>query len=313
MAPEVARLGHVSLETPNLEDSLSFFHDAVGLEIVERIDETVFLRAVDERDHHSLSLTAGDTARIDHIGWQTAEPEDVAAFAQRFEEQGMDITWIDEETEPGQGEAIRFEIPNGHRFELYGTMEKPEPPAERRSKLKNRVYDPSGNNPVAPHRIDHVQIWDPHARECAEWIRDELGYQVQEYYDEADGSRWGTFLSACEAKIDIAVVQSESEDDLPALHHVAYAVDSPSDLFAAHNAMNEHGIPVDGIGQHGISRGEFMYARDPNSAHRIEFNTGSYLTLDPHWEPIAWEEGDISDGDDHQWIGGIDNLDRVYY
>ena len=192
MAPEVARLGHVSLETPNLEDSLSFFHDAVGLEIVERIDETVFLRAVDERDHHSLSLTAGDTARIDHIGWQTAEPEDVAAFAQRFEEQGMDITWIDEETEPGQGEAIRFEIPNGHRFELYGTMEKPEPPAERRSKLQKPGYHPSRKNPVAPPKSDHAQIWDPPARACPEGYPGALGSQGEEDYDEGAGSRGGT-------------------------------------------------------------------------------------------------------------------------
>jgi catechol 2,3-dioxygenase len=313
MQPEVARLGHVALETPDLESSIEFFHGTVGLEIVDRDDDSVYLRAVDEHDHHSLSLTEAERSRIDHIGWQTEAPEHVAAFADRFADRGIDVTWIDDGVEPGQGEAIRFEVPNGHQFELYGEMEKPDPPVEHRSKLKNRVYDPSDNNPIAPHRIDHLQIWDPDGFECAEWIREELGFQVQEYYDEADGTRWGTFLSACGVKIDLAVVQSSSADDEPAVHHVAYGVDTPNDLFAAHNVMNENDVPVDGIGQHGISRGEFMYARDPTSGHRIEFNTGSYLTLDPHWEPVAWEENDISDGDDHQWIGGIDNLERVYY
>ncbi|KTG26369.1 hypothetical protein AUR66_16235 [Haloferax profundi] len=155
-----------------------------------------------------------------------------------------------------------------------------------------------------------MQIWDPSAHECANWFQDELGFQVQEYYDEADGSRWGTFLSACKAKIDLAVVQSDVENDDPAVHHIAYKVDSPNDLFAAHNVMNEQGITTDGIGQHSISRGEFLYARDPASGHRIEFNTGSYLTLDPHWEPVAWEEGDL---DDRQWIGGILSAERVTY
>jgi catechol 2,3-dioxygenase len=313
MAPEVARLGHVALETPDLEASLSFVRDAVGLEEVERRDGTVYLRGVDEFDHHSLSLTEADEAGIDHVAWQTAEPEHVEAFAERFADRGLDVTWVDDDAEAGQSEAIRFDVPNGHRFELFGEMSKPEPPEGRRSRLKNRAYDPSGNNPIAPHGIDHVQIWDPDGRECADWLRDELGFRVQEYYDTEDGTRWGTFLSACEAKIDIAVVQSESAQDDPAVHHVAFSVDSPNDLFAAHNAMNEHGYPVDGIGQHGISRGEFCYARDPVSGHRIEFNTGSYLTLDPHWEPVAWEAGDISDGDDHQWIGGIDSLERVRY
>jgi catechol 2,3-dioxygenase len=310
MEPAVARLGHVALETPDLAESLSFFRDAVGLEEVERVDGTVYLRAVDEWDHHSLSLTEAETAGIDHVGWQTAEPDHLEPFADRFEAQGIDVEWVDADTEPGQGEAIRFEVPNGHRFELYGEMAKPDPPAERNSKLKNRVYDTTGNNPIAPQRIDHVQIWDPHGKECADWIRENLGFQVQEYYDNADGSRWGTFLSACEVKIDLAVVQSTSEDDDPAVHHVAYAVDSPTDLFDAHDAMNERGLPTDGIGQHSISRGQFLYARDPVSTHRIEFNTGSYLTLDPHWEPVAWQEGDL---EDRQWIGAIQSRERNTY
>jgi len=66
MAPEVARLGHVALETPDLEDSLSFFRDTVGLEEVDRVAGTVYLRGIDESgtndgnsldvDDHMLSL-----------------------------------------------------------------------------------------------------------------------------------------------------------------------------------------------------------------------------------------------------------------
>jgi catechol 2,3-dioxygenase len=310
MPPAVARLGHVALETPDLAESLYFFRDAVGLEEVERVDGTVYLRAVDEITHHTLSLTEASTAGIDHVAWQTETPADLSAFADRFSSQGIGVTWVDAGAEPGQGEAIRFEAPSGHRFELFGEMAKPDPPDERQSKLKNRVYDPTDNNPIAPQRIDHVQIWDPEASACADWIRDELGFQVQEYYDEADGSRWGTFLSACSVKIDLAVVQSTSETDDPAVHHIAYKVGSADELFAAHDVMNERGLPTDGIGQHSISRGKFLYARDPASSHRIEYNTGSYLTLDPHWEPVAWQEGDL---EDRQWIGAIRSKKRNTY
>ncbi|MDT3437156.1 VOC family protein [Haloarcula sp. 1CSR25-25] len=310
MSPEVARLGHVALETPDLDASLEFFRDAAGLEITERTGDTVYLRAVDEWDHHSMSLTEAEEPGIDHVGWQTAEPEHVGEYAEQFETQGLDVTWVDDDAEPGQGEAIRFDVPEGHRFELYGEMEKPDPPAERDSKLKNRVYDPSGDNPIAPNRIDHLQIWDPDGLGCAEWLQENLGFQVQEFWDDADGERWGTFLSACEVKIDLAVVQSTTETDDPAVHHVAYDVTSANDLFAAHDVMNELGFPTDGIGQHAISRGEFCYTRDPVSGHRIEFNTGSYLTLDPHWEPVAWQEGDLKD---RQWIGAIESTERVRY
>ena len=310
MTPELARIGHVALETPDLESSLSFFRDAVGLEEVARENGTVYLRAIDEFDHHSLTLTEAESAGVDHVGWQTVDRESLSEYATQFEEQDIDVTWIDDGAELGQGEAIRFTTPHGHRFEFFAEMEKPDPPAERRSKLKNRAFSSVGSNPIAPRRIDHVQLWDPNATEFAEWLQDELDFQVQEYYDREDGSRWGTFLSACGNKIESAIIEDEDGANPPALHHIAYKVDTADDLFDAADAMNERGIPTDGIGQHSISRGKFLYVRDPVSGHRIEFNAGGYMVFDPHWEPIAWKEGDL---EDRQWIGQIESKERVTY
>lgn len=309
MSPELARLGHVALETQDLEKSLAFFRDAVGLEIVARTDETVYLRAIDEFDHHSLSLTEAESAGVDHIGWQTQERDDISKFADQLNEQGLNVSWVDEDTELGQGESIRFSTPNGHPFEFYYDMEKPDPPTERRSKLKNRTYSRTKTNSIAPRRIDHVQIWDTNAFKCTEWLQETLNFRVQEYYDRKDGSRWGTFLSANGNKIEAAVIQDD-DDVPPALHHIAYKVKTADDLFAAADAMNEHGFPTDGIGQHSISRGKFLYTRDPISGHRIEFNAGGYVVFDPKWEPIAWQEGDLKD---RQWIGQIESKERVQY
>lgn len=309
VSPELARLGHVALETPSVEESLDFFRDAVGLEEVCRTDTTVYLRAVDEFDHHSLSLTEAEQSGVSHIGWQTRRSEDLEAFADKLDRQGIDVSWIEAGTELGQGRAIRFSTPHGHRFEFYHEMEKPDPPAERRSKLKNKTYARTGTNPIAPRRIDHVQIWDGDAVGCVEWLRETLGFRIQEYYDRNDGSRWGTFMSACGNKIEAAVIDDEDSEP-PALHHIAYKVDTADDLFDAADAMNERGIPTDGIGQHSISRGKFLYTRDPTSGHRIEFNAGGYLVFDPNWEPIAWSEDDL---EDRQWIGQIKSAKRVQY
>lgn len=311
-SPELARLGHVAFETPDLAASLSYFRDGVGLEEVERREGTVYLRAVDEFDHHSLSLAEADEPGIDHVGWQTEDRESLTGFADRLDHQGIDVRWIDAGAEAGQGEAIRFEAPHGHRFELYAAMEKPDPPEGRRSKLKNRVYSTPQNNPVAPNRIDHVQIWDPRAKAAAAWLQDVLGFDCHEYFDEADGSRWGTFLSACRAKIDLAVIQQSDETADPGVHHAAYKVDSAEDLFAAKDAMNELGFPTDGFGQHAISRGKFCYTRDPTSGHRIEYSAGGYLTFDPHWEPVAWNEDEVED-EGNQWVGQVESRDAVPY
>jgi len=310
MSPELARLGHVALETPDLDESLAVFHDAVGLEVVDRTDDAAFLRATQEFDHHSLRLTEGESAGVDHLGWQTRDAEGVGAFADRLVAAGVGVTRVDAGHERGQGEAIRFQVPNGHEFEIYHEMEKPDPPAERRSRLKNRPYASTETNPVAPRTLDHVQIWDPDALACAEWLQEHLGFEVHERYDRTDGSRWGTFLSAGGAKIEAAVVQNESGEDPPALHHTAYAVDDPSHLFAAGDAMKERKVPVDGFGQHSISQGKFLYARDETSGHRIEFNDGGYLVFDPNWEPVEWREDDL---EDRQWLGGLTPGEAVFY
>lgn len=310
MAPDIHSLGHVALETPDLDGSLAFFRDVVGLEPVAEADGTVYLRAVDEFAHHSLCLTEADAAGVDHIGWQTSDAESVGRFADQLEAAGVDVSWVAAGVERGQGQAIRFRTPTGHRFELFYGMETPDPPADRRSRLKNRPYASPGTNPIAPRRIDHVQVWDGAASELADWLEAQLGFRVQEYYDAADGSRWGTFLSANGIKIEIAVVQDDDPTSSPSVNHVAYTVDRGDDLFAAADALNEHGIPTDGFGQHSISRAKFLYARDPASGHRIEFSAGGYLVFDPSWEPIAWREGDLPD---RQWIGGLDTHETVPY
>jgi catechol 2,3-dioxygenase-like lactoylglutathione lyase family enzyme len=84
MAPEIAKLGHVALVTPNLEQSLWFFRDVIGLDLVERRDDTVYLRAWGDWEHHTLTLRAGDAAVVDHIAWRTKRREDVDLFARQL-------------------------------------------------------------------------------------------------------------------------------------------------------------------------------------------------------------------------------------
>ncbi len=310
MDGEIHSLGHVALETPDLEGSLAFFRDAVGLEETARRDGTVYLRAPDEFQHHSLSLAEADAAGVDHIGWQTADAASLDAFADSLEGEGLEVTRVDAGAEAGQGEAVRFETPTGHRLELFYEMASPDAPADRRSKLKNKPYAAGSTNPVAPRRIDHVQVWDPDALALADWLREHLGFRVQESYDNADGSRWGTFLSANGVKIEAAVIQDDDPAAAATLNHVAYKVDRGDDLFDAASAMHERDIPTDGFGQHSISRGKFCYARDPVSDHTIEFNAGGYLVFDPSWEPVRWSETDL---EDRQWIGAITGGVNVPY
>ena len=56
--PEIAKLGHVALVTPDLEKSLWFFKELIGLEETETVDGTVYLRAWGDFEHHTLSINS---------------------------------------------------------------------------------------------------------------------------------------------------------------------------------------------------------------------------------------------------------------
>lgn len=305
--PEIARLGHVAFNTPDLEKSLSFFCDVIGLQLVEQVNGKAYLRGMMDHCHHTLVLNQSDESSVNHIGWQVQRSEHIDLFKDKLENNGVDTISVDNER--GQGEAIRFDAPCGHRFELFYQIDKPKPPKHERSHLKNRVYSSDVMNRVCPRRIDHVNIRDSNSINLTNWLKDKLGFQLNEYYTN-DGERWGNWMSVTSLPHDIAVGRSGAREDLSEndpkerFHHIAYRVETERDLFDAADVLSENGITVDaGPGQHAITEGKFLYVRDPASNIRIELYTGGYHIFDPNWEPIEWTGDDIGVAGDHQWIG----------
>lgn len=292
--PEIAKLGHVALTTPDFDKSLWFWRDLIGLEEVERVDGTVYLRAWGDFEHHTLSLTPDTGATVDHVAWRTRRPEDVDAFAERIKAQGRNIQWVDKDAERGQGRAFRFHSQPGQVFEIYYDMEKPKAPPEKRSRLLNSPYRLEGRG-VAPRRIDHVNIHGVRGDESAKWLEDTFGFKVREYVVNGEGRLTSAWMSVTALVHDIAVSDSPSGE--PGLfNHLAYWVDNWQDVFRAADLVMEHKIPFFGPGRHGISQACFLYLLDPGSGHRLEIFSGSYLIFDPDWEPIKWTPEDLSVG-----------------
>lgn len=300
MRPEIAKLGHVALVTPDLEESCWFFRDVIGLKEVERVDETVYLRAQRDWEHHTLSLTAGDRAELDHVGWRTREPEHVEAFAERLEAEGTEVTRLDAGAETGLGEAIRFRSPGGHRYEVYFDVEKPASPAETRSRLKNRVYSMADATASIPRRIDHVNLHGPDVPANHDWHRETLGFQLNEYVLDDAGTVRGGWLSTNSLVHTLAYGLEEKQE--PTLHHFSYYLDSLGDMMNAADVVREHGVDVEGgPGKHGITQANFLYIKDPGSGHRIELFNGGYQIFDPDWEPVEWDAEEAAVG--LTWFG----------
>lgn len=310
--PSLAKLGHVAFETPDLEESLWFFSDLMGLQVVERTDDTAYLCGFRDHEHHTMSLTEGSKGGVDHIGWRTADAASLEGFAEQIESFGLDVERLDPNPEVGVGGSIRFDAPTGHPWEFYWEVDKPQAPEDVRSSIPMRRYSPEAANRVYPQRIDHIHVQDPEAEKHASFLQEELGFGLNEAFKKPDGNIWGWWMAVTALPHDIGIHQLDVEE--PQFHHISYHLDHLQDLWDAADVMREHNIEIDaGPGKHAITNANYLYVKDPASRIRIELFAGpGYLNFEPDWETVIWEE-EIGTESDHQWFGDQYDAEGVPY
>src|SRR5438874_1561671 len=98
---KIAHAGHAELQVKDLEASKRFFTDVVGLILSDEDDKSVYLRAWQDFEHHSLVLTKGEESALMHLGWRVEDPESLDQFARHFEQIGIPCTWTKAGTERG--------------------------------------------------------------------------------------------------------------------------------------------------------------------------------------------------------------------
>ena len=68
--PNVLRLGRVELKVLDLDKSVEYYTKVIGLEVTGRVGDSVYLKAWDEYDHHSVILTKSKSAGVAHIAFK---------------------------------------------------------------------------------------------------------------------------------------------------------------------------------------------------------------------------------------------------
>ena len=67
----VLRPGHVQIRVMDLDEGVRFYRDVLGLEEMARdASGRVYLKAWDERDHHSIILRQADQAGMDFFAFK---------------------------------------------------------------------------------------------------------------------------------------------------------------------------------------------------------------------------------------------------
>lgn len=285
----IMRIGRAELRVMDLDKSVDYYTNIIGLDVVAREENRVYLKAWDEWDHHSLILQKADSAGLDHLAFKVEKVEDLTVLEKRIEQFGCTIKRMSKGTRVGEGEALRFEIPSGHQVELYHDIEKV---GTRTGSLNPHPW-PAELKGIAPHRLDHCLLTGDDLETTTRFFTEVLDLHQSEKIMTVDGEVMvGSFLHARNGKPhDIAFVKGPDKK----LHHAAFFVDNWYDVLKAADILTRHDVTIEVTPtRHGITRGQTVYFFDP-SGNRNEAFASGYITYQD-FPTITWTEDKIGQG-----------------
>lgn len=290
---DIAHLGHVEMLTNKPQESLDFFVNILGLTESGREGDSVYLRAYDDYEFHSLKLTASDTTGVAHIGYRAASEPALLRRVAAIENMGCGIGWT--EGDLGHGRSYRFNDPDGHVFEIYFDTKKYQPDEAEKPSLKNQAQRFHGRG-VGVRRIDHLNLLAQDVGKIRAFMPAALGSRVTEEILLNDGSYGGCWFTVNNKSYDIAYTRDHTAAR-GRFHHVTYAVDQREFVLRAADIFLENGIFIEtGPHKHAIQQTFFLYVYEP-AGNRVEVaNAGARLILDPDWKTVTWTEAERKKG-----------------
>lgn len=281
----LSHLSYVAITSPDVEASVDFYVNQVGLTVVDRVDGAVYLRCWGDYYAYSVVVLPGDEPSLDTAAWRTSSPEALEEAARRVEAAGVQGEWVDVHK---IGRAYRFTGPFGHTLTLHWDVTRhKDTEGDAASIYPDR---PSRRSKVAgaPRQLDHVTVATSDVDAFVKWYVDVLGFRfmARTVLDEAPISVFSV-LTTNEKSHDLGVVLDGSTR-AGRVNHYAFWVDTREELLIAADILGENGYPIEyGPSIHGIGEQNFLYYREPSSL-RIELNTGGYRNYVPDWEANTW-------------------------
>jgi catechol 2,3-dioxygenase len=163
---QLRKIGHVVLNVTDLDASVGFYTEVLGLEVSDRYPPTmvpggmVFLRC--NTDHHGVALVGGaakvERSSLNHFAFEVGSLEEVFRARAWLRQHGARVHF-EGRRRAGCQIAVEFQDPDGNNLEIYwnidqvGTGGEVRPPAEWRPA---RTLEDAIANPVTGQRLPDV-------------------------------------------------------------------------------------------------------------------------------------------------------------
>jgi catechol 2,3-dioxygenase len=273
----VLRAGHARLTSRDLAKSREFYTEVLGLVVSDEDADTLYLRGLEERAHHSLVITrTEDEPACRRVGLRVHDDDDLERAKHAFERHGLPCRWVDE---PFQGRTL-------HTFDVVGTPLEIVASMARRPRHDTRVNLHKG---AASRRFDHFQITVPDVYKAAVFYTS-LGFRIADYMTLGD-EPVGVFLHVKNTPYDVVFLKRDG----PALHHFGYIVPDVQSMLKACDTMGELGWGDNvefGPGKHSVGHSYFVYLRDPDR-HCVELLLPPIVYMDGDDPPTTFDVGSV--------------------
>lgn len=280
----VTRASHIIYTVRDLARSRDFYTEVLGLVVSDEDRDTLYLRGVEERTHHSLVLKRTDGApACVRVGLQTVDDEDLEKAKHFFKKRDLKVDFVDV---PYQSRTLHATDVTGARLELCSAMPRTE-------RLDQAFHNLRGAGAL---RFDHYQITAPDIQEAARFYTG-LGFRVVDYM-VVSSQPVGIFLHIKDSAYDVVFIRRPG----PALHHFAYVVNGINDIIRACDIAGSLGLGDHvefGPGRHSLGHSYYVYLLDPDG-HRVELL------------PPPFYYGDAADGPVVQELTGIPHVTEAW-
>lgn len=284
---DLAHVAHVELLTPKLDESTRFFTDIMGMSVTATRGDSIYLRAYDDYEHHTLKLTANRQPGMRHFAWRTRSPQALERRVAALRQTPYAIGWNDGDL--GHGPAFQYHSPDGHLIEIYFESEKYKGGPHDQSALKNTAskFPARGIN---VRRLDHLNLFASDIRAFRDFQLNTLGGILTEsIVDDLDNMNPHAVWFMVNSKSYDLAVTLDHLGMKGRFHHVTYACNSREEVLIAADICLENGIKIEtGPHKHTIQQTFFLYVYEPGG-NRIEVaNTTARLITDPNYQTVYW-------------------------
>lgn len=264
---KVGRIGHLTLETPDLDAAIDHFTQVVGLVIAGREKKHAFLAS--KIGALSVALELGSQSRCTRIAFEVAADTDLGDAARNLAGAGINSE-LRNDMAPGLSEVLTLNDPKGTAIDLFARWNAVAPPA-----------DVAGASVL---KLGHVAFLVPDPKVMADFYSTVLGFRVSDWIDD-----FFVFLRCNADHHAVNFVRG----DAARMHHFAFEVRDFAQLQNACDLLGQKRISIAwGPVRLGPGHNVAIFHRNVDD-QMIEF----YAELDQmkdeglgYWDPRPWHQ-----------------------